>query len=285
MQLKIWDLSSKESLDTFYSQREDPWGTCSIPEKVIRYKELEKLLPVEPMDLALEIACGEGDFLAKISPRVKKAIGMDISHAVLKRVSRKFPHLTFFTADVRTLTTNFLSKFDLIVWLDAIYWISHRNGYEVLKSLAAAAKQRPMYLIFSSRITPLPGTTDVDHWPRHDFASPAEFIVFIRDVFPTAVPIPVQINMNMQYTWSLPYLIRFSRLILKGFIKVLGYPICLKLTQLVFLWSPFKHIIEPFIVHLALIIEPDSRQGKGGGSYAGDNTGSRYGIKVKALDQ
>jgi SAM-dependent methyltransferase len=262
---KIWELNSKESLDKFYNQAEDPWGTRSISEKVIRYRELEQIIPNVPMGMALDIACGEGDLLAKISHGVKKAVGIDISLVALKRASRKFPYLAFFNADVKTLTSDFFSQFDLIIWLDAITWISHREGIEILRTLSEAAKLHPMYLILSSRITPLPGTTDIDHWPMHDFATPAEFIAFSREVFPAAKPIPVQLNMNIQYPWTLPYLRRLSRLFLKGLIKILGYSSCLKLAQIAFQQRPLYCFIEPFIVHLAMVVAPDSNHGRKGG--------------------
>jgi len=57
--------TTAEALDALYQSTEDPWGTRSIPEKQVRYEELERFLPEGPHGQALEIACREGDFSAR----------------------------------------------------------------------------------------------------------------------------------------------------------------------------------------------------------------------------
>lgn len=256
MRCDISQLSSKESLDKLYTGEEDPWHTRSISEKVIRYIELEKLLPNEKMDMALEIACGEGDFLQKISKRVRKAIGMDISQTVLKRASQKVPHIEFFNSDVSSLRADFFSRFDLIAWIDAINWLNHSESSEVLQRLAVAAEKSTFHLIISSRIAPLMGNTDIKHWPRHDFSTPKEFAHFIQDFFPTAKPIIVQLNTNLRHPSTLTYPGKLSRFILKALIRIVGYQACLTLFKSALRYRLVSLFIDPFVAHLTLVVMP-----------------------------
>jgi SAM-dependent methyltransferase len=256
MRWEVSQLGSRESLDELYTREEDPWHTRSISEKVIRYVQLEKLLPNDKMDMALEIACGEGDFLQKISKRVRRGVGMDVSQTVLKRASRKYPHIEFFNADVRTLEADFFSRFDLITWTDAIYWLTHRESSEVLRKIAVAAEKRTLHLIISSRIAPLLGNTDIKHWPMHDFSTSREFVHFIQDFFPTAKPIIVQLNTNMRHPSTLTYPGKLSRFMLKVFINLIGYQACLSLFKSAFCYRLLSLFIEPFVAHLALVVLP-----------------------------
>jgi len=249
------DLNNREALDTLYRTSEDPWATRSNPEKRVRYEELDRFLPAGPFARALEIACGEGDFSARL-PRVAREVwAMDISQVVVERAQAKYPKVRFFQGDVRALPGERLRDFDLIVWLDAIYWLSRDESAGVLKRLAESGRRRSRALVFSARIIPR-FRTDMSFWNHHDFETPGQFLAHVREAFPGARGVVVQLHLNLPLPERLTWRRRGVRFGLRVLNRLGGYGLALRLAQRADTVPFLAPLVDPFVVHVVAVVDP-----------------------------
>ncbi len=252
---RLHDLNNPVALDALYRTSEDPWATRSIPEKRVRYEEIERFLPPGPFARALEIACGEGDFSSRLMRVAREVAAMDISQVVVERAQSRYAKVRFFQGDVRTLPIERLRDFDLIVWLDAIYWLSREESAVVLKRIAESGRRRSLALLFSARIIPR-FRIDMSFWDQHDFETPCQFLEHVRQAFPSALGVPVQLHLDLVFPERLTWAQRVVRFGLKVLSRLGGYRLALRLVQrasTVPFLAPFVH---PFIVHMAALINP-----------------------------
>ncbi|WP_027552899.1 trifunctional glycosyltransferase/class I SAM-dependent methyltransferase/polysaccharide deacetylase [Bradyrhizobium sp. Cp5.3] len=71
-----------------FFQKEDPWNYCS-PYEQEKYRRQLDLLPAEPAERAIELACAEGHFSRQLAPQVGHLLASDISPTALKRARRR----------------------------------------------------------------------------------------------------------------------------------------------------------------------------------------------------
>jgi peptidoglycan/xylan/chitin deacetylase (PgdA/CDA1 family)/SAM-dependent methyltransferase len=103
----------------------DPWGYGSAYEQT-KYKHTLELIPDVPISRALELACAEGHFTAKLAPLVGQFVAADISELALSRARhrcREFENVTFKRLNLRRDT---LGRFDLIVCSEVLYYLKDR---------------------------------------------------------------------------------------------------------------------------------------------------------------
>jgi phosphatidylglycerophosphate synthase len=247
--------TTAEALDALYQSTEDPWGTRSIPEKQVRYEELKRFLPEGPHGQALEIACGEGDFSARLMRVAREVTGLDISYVVVERAQSRYPEVRFSQGDVRELPHERLREYDLIVWLDAMYWLPREESAKILKHIADSVGNGTRALLFSARVIPR-CRTDMSFWDQHDFETPRQFIEHVRHAFPSARAVPVQLHLDLTMSERLTWAQRGVRFGLKVLNRLGGYRLALRLTQRASTVPFLEPLVEPFIVHVAAIVDP-----------------------------
>lgn len=247
--------TTAEALDALYQSAEDPWGTRSIPEKQVRYEELHRFLPEGPHGQALEIACGEGDFSARLMRVAREVTGLDISHVVVERAQSRYPEVRFSQGDVRALPVERLRDCNLIVWLDAMYWLPREESAKILKHIADSVGNGTRALLFSARVIPR-FRTDMSFWEQHDFETPRQFLDHVRHAFPSARAVPVQLHLDLTMPERLTWAQRGVRFGLKVLNRLGGYRLALRLTQRASTVPFLEPLVEPFIVHVAAIVDP-----------------------------
>ena len=247
--------TTAEALDALYQSTEDPWGTRSIPEKQVRYEELHRFLPEGPHGQALEIACGEGDFSARLMRVAREVTGLDISHVVVERAQSRYPEVRFSQGDVRALPVERLRDCNLIVWLDAMYWLPREESAKILKHIADSVGNGTRALLFSARVIPR-FRTDMSFWEQHDFETPRQFLDHVRHAFPSARAVPVQLHLDLTMPERLTWAQRGVRFGLKVLNRLGGYRLALRLAQRASTVPFLEPLVEPFIVHVAAIVDP-----------------------------
>ena len=85
------------------------------------HEYLEKLcrFHIPPGASVLEIGCGTGDLLNALAP--SRGVGVDISPAMTKIASRKYPHLSFVAGDAENLPLS--AAFDYVVLSDVLGYV------------------------------------------------------------------------------------------------------------------------------------------------------------------
>lgn len=253
---RLHDLNTPEALDTVYRTVEDPWATRLNPEKRVRYEELDRFLPAGPFMRALDIACGEGDFAARLMRVAGEVVAMDLSQVVIERARSRYPEVRFFQEDVKAMPVERFRDFDLIVWLDAIYWLTREESAAVLGRIAEAGRTHLLALLLSARIIP-PFCPAMSFWEGHDFETPGQFLEHVRQAFPGARAVPVQLHLNLtisQYlTWS-QQVVRFG---LKVLNRLGGYRLALRLVQRASTVPFLAPLVHPFVVQVAAVVDPD----------------------------
>lgn len=245
-----------EALNKSYQDQEDPWGTWTISEKRIRYNELLRLLPRRPVQAAVDLCCGEGDFAVGLATIARCVSGLDCSGVVIERASQRFSTVSFEVSDVRDLARTWFARFELITWLDAIYWLTPPESEKVLQQIAEGTTGQRLTLVVSSRIIPahLAGW----FWPGHDFETPSKFLDHIRRVFPDAYSVPVQLHFNLHPFTSMSFPQRVLCTIFKILNKFGGYLVALRLAQSAWRRPSLASQVEPVVVHLAVVAERES---------------------------
>ena len=247
--------TTAEALDALYQSTEDPWGTRSIPEKQVRYEELHRFLPEGPHGQALEIACGEGDFSARLMRVAREVTGLDISHVVVERAQSRYPEVRFSQGDVRALPVERLRDCNLIVWLDAMYWLPREESAKILKHIADSVGNGTRALLFSARVIPR-SHIDMPFWDQHDFETPRQFIEHVRHAFPSARGVPVQLHLNLAIPERLTWVQRRVRFGLKVLNRLGGYRLALRLAQRASTVPFLAPLVDPFVVHVAAVVDP-----------------------------
>lgn len=243
-------------LDACYRSQEDPWGTRKIPEKRIRYREFVSLLPRQPVQGAVDLSCGEGDFTFKLAKVAKRVLGVDCSNVVIERARERFSSVSFEVFDIRDLPSDWFAQFELITWLDAIYWLTPSESEQVLRRIAEGTKGQRLTLLVSTRI--VPACSSGWYWAGHDFESPGEFLDHIRRVFPNAYSVPVQLHLNLRPLTSMSFPQKVVCVSFKILTKLGGYLLALRLAQAAWKRPLLASQVEPVVVHLATFVQRES---------------------------
>lgn len=246
--------STADALDALYRSQEDPFGARTNPEKRVRYGELARLLPGYLIHDAADLACGEGDFTAQLARVAERVTGVDLSESVIERAKQRVPTASFQISDVRDLTPEWLGRFDLICWLDAIYWLTPKESVRVLERIAEGTSGQRLTFLVSSRI--VPAGQRGWYWAGHDFETPGAFLDHVRLTFPEAYAVPVQLHLNLRPLRSLTSLQRVVCITLKTLTKLGGYRLCLRLAQRASRVPFLAPIVDPFVVHAAAAVYP-----------------------------
>ena len=106
---------TREYFSRLYQENQDPWGYESSEYEAEKYETSLQALPRDQYENAFEIGCSIGVLTAKLAPRCKQLLSVDLTAAVLERAQarcRQFPHVSFkvmsvveeYPADVFDLT-------------------------------------------------------------------------------------------------------------------------------------------------------------------------------------
>jgi SAM-dependent methyltransferase len=89
---------TREYFSRLYQENEDPWDYESSQYEAQKYEASLQALPREQYQNAFEIGCSIGVFTAKLAPRCKRLLSVDLSPPVLqlaKQRCRQFTHVEF----------------------------------------------------------------------------------------------------------------------------------------------------------------------------------------------
>jgi len=119
----------------------DPWNYTS-PYEQKKYERTLALLPDEPIERAMELACAEGLFTDHLAPRVKSLLAIDISEKALARAQTRcgrHANVQFQCLDL--IDDAVPGDMDLIVCSEVLYFLKDTNELrrvaEKLKSALA----------------------------------------------------------------------------------------------------------------------------------------------------
>jgi peptidoglycan/xylan/chitin deacetylase (PgdA/CDA1 family) len=122
-------------------QKPDPWNYGSSYEQE-KYARQLMLLPDHPIGRALELACAEGRFTEKLSPRVERLIAADISPTALERARercRTQENIEFLPLDL--LIDPLPQELDLIVCSEVLYYLDDEADLKrIARKLTAALR-------------------------------------------------------------------------------------------------------------------------------------------------
>jgi SAM-dependent methyltransferase len=81
-----------------YEENEDPWNYESSDYEAEKYEASLQALPRDQYQNAFEIGCSIGVFTAKLAPRCRNLLSVDLSASAVERAKercRGFPHVNF----------------------------------------------------------------------------------------------------------------------------------------------------------------------------------------------
>ncbi|EIG58360.1 MULTISPECIES: trifunctional glycosyltransferase/class I SAM-dependent methyltransferase/polysaccharide deacetylase [unclassified Bradyrhizobium] len=128
-------------------EQEDPWNYGS-PYEQEKYSRQLELLPDQPVDDALELACAEGHFTRQLAPRVKRLQATDISNKALDRARVRcngHQNIEFSQLD---LSANPLPQdIDLIVCSEVLYYLDDEAELQSVAKRLVQALRPGGYLV------------------------------------------------------------------------------------------------------------------------------------------
>jgi len=134
------EVATKEEYWERVFERPDPWNYLSVYEQV-KYEQTLSLIP-EGVGRALELACAEGIFTAKLAQKVGFLTATDISRRAIERASERCRDCQ--NAEFRVLDfveSELPPEQDLIVCSEVLYYMDDERILEqVCRKIAAALK-------------------------------------------------------------------------------------------------------------------------------------------------
>ncbi len=113
--------------EELFSKSPDPWNYTN-PYEQIKYEQTLSLIPDEPIEKALELACAEGHFTVQLAPRVKHLLAADISQIALRRAAERCNNLKNVAFQCLDITKDPIpGQFDLIVCSEVLYFVGDRS--------------------------------------------------------------------------------------------------------------------------------------------------------------
>lgn len=124
--------------ETFFD-KEDPWNYGS-PYETEKYQRQLELLPPEPPERALELACAEGHFTRQLATRVKHLLASDVSTKALARArSRCSGYRNVEFAKLELSADVLPAAMDLIVCSEVLYYLHDEAELELVANKLAQA--------------------------------------------------------------------------------------------------------------------------------------------------
>ena len=121
-----------------FQERIDPWNYKSSYEQT-KYQRTLSLIP-EGIESALEIGCAEGQFTARLAPRVKTLTACDIADTALQRAAdrcARLPQVRFTRLDLAR--DPIPTHVDLVVCSEMVYFVGNvQHLRKVAKKIAHA---------------------------------------------------------------------------------------------------------------------------------------------------
>jgi peptidoglycan/xylan/chitin deacetylase (PgdA/CDA1 family)/SAM-dependent methyltransferase len=119
-------LYGRGHFEALFAAGPDPWRYTS-PYEETKYEQTLSLLPEGPLGRALELACAEGHFTARLAPRVGHLTAADISRIALERTGQRCAGAANLELRQMDLTRDPLPEgLDLIVCSEVLYYVGDR---------------------------------------------------------------------------------------------------------------------------------------------------------------
>lgn len=134
---------ARVAFETIYSRWDDPWASASAHYRYQRrkYERVVGLLPNRRFRRALDLGCGLGMLAQQLAPYVDELLGLDIAQAAIDRARERaslLPNLRFEQGDLLDLPSGLNHRFDLVLLVDTLYYLSPLED-ELFKSVAMRA--------------------------------------------------------------------------------------------------------------------------------------------------
>jgi peptidoglycan/xylan/chitin deacetylase (PgdA/CDA1 family)/SAM-dependent methyltransferase len=126
--------------ENFFRSAEDPWQYDNLYETT-KYEQSLELLPEGPIASALELACAEGHFTARLARHVDRLIATDISPTALGRARSRcttLPNVEFRVLDF--VSDPLPPNLDLLVCSEALYYVQPDQLPGLAEKFAATLK-------------------------------------------------------------------------------------------------------------------------------------------------
>jgi glycosyltransferase involved in cell wall biosynthesis/2-polyprenyl-3-methyl-5-hydroxy-6-metoxy-1,4-benzoquinol methylase len=140
--------------EELFTGEEDPWKYTNSYEQ-LKYDQTLAMLPDQPINSALELACAEGFFTSKLATKVKHLTSTDISDTAISRCQAKMADLT----NVEFRCLDFVHEpipgtFDLIVCSEVLYFVGDRpNLLAVVEKFTQALNSGGYLLMCHANVT------------------------------------------------------------------------------------------------------------------------------------
>lgn len=139
--------SLRVRFEAIFARGKDPWGYTNDYERV-KYEQTVSLLDGLALDRALELACAEGEFTARLAPRVNRLLATDISVIALGRARERcasFPHVEYRQLDL--MADELPGEMDLVVCSEVLYyWKDREQLGRTAEKIASALREGGHFL-------------------------------------------------------------------------------------------------------------------------------------------
>jgi 2-polyprenyl-3-methyl-5-hydroxy-6-metoxy-1,4-benzoquinol methylase len=117
-------IQSREDLDKFYSNNNDPWNYSTNSDDQLRKNYLFANLPRRLYERTLDIGCGNGFVTLDLPGR--EIVGVDISqkaveHAISRAKDLQHENMKFLDRSIFDLSSKEFGRFDLVVITGVLY--------------------------------------------------------------------------------------------------------------------------------------------------------------------
>ena len=109
--------------ERIYTESADPYGFERNDFERLKFDRVLELCGDGPFERVLEIGCSVGSFTARLAPRCRELVAVDISHAAVARAAERVAAYPGVRCEVRNVPADLPSEpFDLIVASDVLYY-------------------------------------------------------------------------------------------------------------------------------------------------------------------
>jgi SAM-dependent methyltransferase len=113
-----------EYFSRLYQENEDPWDYEASKYEAQKYEASLQALPREQYQNAFEIGCSIGVFTAKLAPRCKRLLSVDLSPAVLQLAKQRCRHFTHVDFKAMSVLEEYPADvFDLTILSEVGYYL------------------------------------------------------------------------------------------------------------------------------------------------------------------
>jgi SAM-dependent methyltransferase len=147
--------------ETLYTRSEDPWHYRTSAYEDAKYRATLAALRQPEFRSALEAGCANGELSARIAPRCRRLVALDLSARAVVLARRRL--IDFSHVDVRQATIPRdwpEGRFDLIVFSELLYYLDRAELAACAERTAAALTDQGELLLVNwqgSTNTPLSG--------------------------------------------------------------------------------------------------------------------------------